>query len=335
VAVPVNSTSAFVIVTGGFDGTSNTTTVLTSTLAPAGTVGLSWGTVGNTPLPVPRAHHGMVEADPGNSLVSANSRFLYVIGGQESSLGAPGGTATVFMASVDPNAGTVGTWTQLSTTLPEPLVGPAVALFNGNVYVVGGLRPDGTPTPNAYSAQVKSDGTLSAWSPSANLYSPAVSFAPAFGFGGKLYVLGGDGGTSTNPNAQDSQTSGVPNVNFASARNGVVGAWTPTAGLSKVRKKHISWTAFGQVIAAEGIYSGSPGSSELERNVIQADGTLTGWGGLTGVNAPSANVYNAAAFVSPLQSPAATPRFLLIGGQGFVATGTGALSAKVWYNTAP
>jgi hypothetical protein len=37
--------------------------------------------------------------------------------------------------------------------------------------------------------------------------------------------------------------------------------------------------------------------------------------GLTGSNVPSANVYNAGAFVSPLISPAQTPRFLFLGGQ--------------------
>ena len=53
----------------------------------------------------------------------------------------PGGTADVYMASVDSNSGAVGAWTKLASSLPEPLVGPAAALFNGYVYVIGGLRP--------------------------------------------------------------------------------------------------------------------------------------------------------------------------------------------------
>ncbi len=335
VAVPVNSTSAFVVVAGGFNGTNNSGAVLLNTLASDGNVGATWTVQGNS-LPSPRAHFGMVEADPGNSLVPAASRFIYVIGGQVNSSDTPGGMANVFVASVNVTSSTVGGWTELTATpLPQPLVGPALTLSNGYIYVAGGLTTAGAPSTAVYSAKVQSDGTLSAWSTSANPYPVAVSFAPAFGFGGKLYVLGGDGATSTNPNDQGSPTSGVNNVNFASTRNGVVGAWTATAGLIKGRKKQISWTAFGQVIDAEGIYSGAPGSTELERNVIQADGTLTGWGGLTGVNAPNANVYNAAAFVSPLQSPTATPRFLLLGGQTFSTVPPGPLSAKVFFNSAP
>jgi hypothetical protein len=333
-AVPVSDTSAFVVVTGGYDGTANTTTVLSNTITAAGPVGTTWTAIPTNPLPSPRAHHGMVEADPENSLVSAGSHFIYVIGGQQNSTDAPGGTTTVFMASVDANSGAVGQWTQLASSLPEPLIGPAVAIFNGSIYVVSGLRPDGTPSQNVYSAQVKSDGTLSTWSKSLSTYSPAVSFATAFGFASKLYILGGDSGTSTNPNEQGSP--GISNVNFASALNGTVAAWTSTAQTIKSRKKQITWTAFGQVIDAEGVYQGNPGSLELERNVIQADGTLTSWNGITSsVNQISANVYNAAALVSPLQSPTATPRFLLLGGQSFSTTVPGPLSATVYYNSAP
>src|SRR5215469_16083357 len=113
-AVPVHgasSTSAFVVVTGGFDGTANTTTVWANNLNSDGTVGsttnTTWTTITTNPLPETRAHHAMAEADPTNSLVGVNSRFVYVLGGQKASTDAPGGTNTVFMASVDPNTGAV------------------------------------------------------------------------------------------------------------------------------------------------------------------------------------------------------------------------------------
>jgi hypothetical protein len=116
----------------------------------------------------------------------------------------------------------------------------------------------------------------------------------------------------------------------------VVGTWTANPNSTiKARLKHIVWPAFGQVILGEGVYSGNPGSSELERSQVNPDGSLASWNGLTGVNAPNANVYNASAFVSPLQSAAATPRFLLLGGQSFVNAGIGTLSNKVYVNNAP
>jgi hypothetical protein len=330
-----SSTSAFVVVTGGYDGTSNQTNVFSNSLNADGTVGASWTSITTASLPITVAHHGMAEADPTNSLVSTNSRFIYVIGGQQHSTDTPGGLKSVYQASVNPNTGVVGTWIQLTNSnLPESLVGPAVTIFNGQIYVIGGLHADGTPSPDVFSAPVNSDGSLGIWTKQANQYPTAVSFATAFGFGGKLYVIDGDPSNSTDPNEQGS--GGTNAVNFASATRGTVGAWTATATTIKAREKQITWTAFGQVIAAEGIYAGSPGSLELERTMVNSDSTLASFNGITAsTNQINANVYNAAAFVSPLLSSTKTPRFLLLGGQAFTLTPPGILSSTVYYNNAP
>ncbi len=337
VGVPVTSSSAFIVVAGGFDGTTNRVEVLSNTLNPDGTVGPTWTAISDMPLPASRAHHAMVEADSGNSLVPTGSHFIYVIGGQEFSTDSPGGTSTVYMASVDATTGAVGPWTSLSSSLPEPLVGCDAALFNGFVYVVGGLRPDGTASPSVYSAQVKSDGTLSAWTKSSNSYPLGISFPAAFGFGGKLYVIGGDTASSTDPNTQTN--TGTNAVYYASASKGSVGTWALNpAPIIKSRVKQIAWIAFGQVIDAEGIYNGSPGSTELERSQVNPDGTLATWTGITSTNLQvSANVYNATALVSPLLSAAGTPRFLLVGGQAFSSSSGpgGKVSNTVYVNTAP
>ena len=91
------------------------------------------------------------------------------------------------------------------------------------------------------------------------------------------------------------------------------------------------------MIDAEGIYDGLPGSLELERSQINPDSTLASFNGITSAtNQINANVYNAAAVVSPLQSPAATPRFILIGGQAFTSLTTpGIITGTVYYNSAP
>lgn len=209
-----------------------------------------------------------------------------------------------------------------------------MALYNGHVYVVGGLTSSGVPSPDVYSAPVNSDGTLGSWTTSTNFYPSAVSFATAFGFGGNLYVLNGDKNSSNDPNAQG--VSGIHQVNLASAHNGVVGTWTATQQTIKARKKQITWLSFGQVIDAEGIYDGSPGSLELERSSINPDATLASFNGITSsVNQINANVYNAAAVVSPLQSASGNPRFLLLGGQAFATTPPGPLSSTVYVNNAP
>jgi hypothetical protein len=341
-AVPVpgvNSSTAFAIVTGGFDGTANTTTVFANNLNADGSVGSAtnktWTTITTNPLPETRAHHAMAVADPTVSLVAANARFVYVIGGQKLSADAPGGTDTIFMASVDPTTGAVGTWQTLTSTLPQQLVGMSATVYNGFLYVAGGLTTGALPSAAVYSAPINADGTLGSWTTATNALPTATAFGTMFAFGGKLYFINGDPNNSMAPNAQ---SLGTKNVYLADVYHGKVGTWTLNQNLTnKERNKGILFAAFGQVIAGEGIYSGSPGSTEFEVSTVDPDGTLASWNGLTGSRVPSANVYNAAAFVSPLISAAQTPRFLLLGGQAFTGTSGpgGALSSTVYVNNAP
>ncbi len=340
IAVPGSTSStAFAIVTGGYDGTANSNVSYSNNLNPDGTVGsttnISWTTIPANSLPETRAHHAMAEADPTNSLAATTARFVYVIGGQKLSTDGPGGTDTVFMASVDPTAGTVGTWTALTSTLPQQLVGVSATVYNGYLYVAGGLTTGALPSNAVYSAPIKTDGTLGTWTTATNALPTATAFGTMFVFGGKLYFINGDPNNSTTPNAQG---LGTNNVYYASALRGAVGTWTLNPNLTiKGRAKGILFAAFGQVIAGEGIYNGSPGSTEFERTTVNPDGTLASWNGLTGSQVPSANVYNAGAFVSPLISPAQTPRFLFLGGQAFTGTTGpgGTLSSTVYVNNAP
>lgn len=326
------STSAYVVVTGGYDGTANTTTVLTNTLNSNGTLGATWTTSTN-PLPFARAHHAMAEADDSNSLVAAGSRYIYVIGGQQASTDAPGGTNTVYIASVTASSGAIGTWTASPNTLPQALVGMSATVHNGYLYVAGGLTTGAIPTNAVYSAPINTDGTIGTWTTATNTLPTAAAFGEMFVFGGKIYWIDGDPNNSTAPNAQG---TGNTNVYYASALRGTVGTWTLNPNLTiHNRAKGVLYPAFGQVISGEGVYSGNPGSGEFEVSTVNADGTLASWNGLTGVNVPAANVYNAGGFVSPLISPTNTPRFLLLGGQAYSLTPPGALSSKVYYNTAP
>lgn len=340
IAVPgATSSTAFAVVTGGYDGTANSNVSYSINLNPDGTVGsttnISWTTIQANSLPETRAHHAMAEADPTNSLVATNARYVYVIGGQKLSTDAPGGTDSIFMSTVDPTAGSIPTWQALTSTLPQQLLGASAAVYNGYLYLAGGLTTGALPSSAVYSAPIKSDGTLGTWTTATNALPTATAFGSMFAFGGKLYFINGDPNNSTTPNDQD---SGTNNVYYATITRGTVGAWTLTSSLtSKSRNKGILFAAFGQVINGEGIYNGNPGSSEFERSTVNADGSLASWNGLTGSNVSNANVYNASAFVSPLISPTQTPRFLFLGGQEFTGTSGpgGALSSTVYVNSAP
>jgi hypothetical protein len=345
VAAPgTSSTSAFAIVTGGYDGTANTNIVWANNLNQDGTVGsatnTTWITITTNPLPTTLAHHAMAEADDTNSLVAVGKRYVYVIGGQVNFADAPGGTNTVYIANVDSTAGTVGTWTASTNTLPKSLLGLSATVHNGFLYVAGGLDTNGNPVKDIYSAPINSDGTIGTWTTSTNTLPTARAFGTMFVFGGIIYYVNGDPNASLLPN---SQGVGDTLVYYASAVRGVIGLWTPNANSTPAnRAKGVLYTAYGQVITGEGVYSGNPGSKEMETATVNANNTTTAalnpWTGLTGTTDPGANVFNAAAFTSPLFAPTTNgPRFLLLGGQAFTATTGlgGALSSTVHYNTAP
>ncbi len=331
------STSAYVIVTGGYDGiTNNTPAVLSNTLNADGTIGANWTAISTNPLPSSRAHHAIAEADDTNSLVPLGKRYVYVIGGQQLSTDTPGGTNTVYVASVDSTSGAVGSWTALTNVLPQSLVGLSATVHNGYLYVAGGVASNGTPSSAVYSAPVNPDGTIGTWTTSTN--SLPVTAGPGFGemfvFGGQIYWIDGDpSGSQLLPNS--ATTVGETNVYYASAIRGVVGLWNPTSSTIHNRTKGLVFTAYGQVISAEGLYTGSPGSGEMETSTFNSDGTLQSWNGLTGSSSqvPKANVYNAAGLVSPLVTSTFAPRFLILGGATFSTTP--APTSTVYYNTAP
>ncbi len=343
-AVPgTSSSSAFAIVTGGYDGSGNTNTVWANNLNQNGTVGsttnTTWTTITTNPLLTTLAHHAMAEADDANSLVPVGKRYVYVIGGQVNS-GDIGGTNTVYVSSVDSTAGTVGPWTASTNTLPQPLYGLTAIVHNGFLYVAGGLDTNRNPVKDVYSAPVNSDGTIGTWTTATNTLPTARAFGTMVVFGGIIYYINGDPNASIPPN---NQGVGDTDVYYASAVRGVVGTWTLNGNLTPAnRAKGVLFTAYGQFISGEGVYTGNSGSKEMETSTVNGNNTtnvaLNPWTGLTGTTDPGANVYNAAGFTSPLFAPTTNgPRFLLLGGQAFTSTpGTaGVLSSTVYVNTAP
>lgn len=345
VGVPgMDSTTAFAVVTGGYNGTANTNAVLVDNLNQDGTVGsntnVAWNTILTNILPTTLAHHAMAEADDTNSLVPVGTRYVYVLGGQVNATDQ-GGTNAVYVASVNSTTGAIGIWTTLTTPLPQALFGLTATVHNGYLYVAGGINTNGVPVNAVYSAVVNSDGTLGAWSTSTSTLPTARAFGTMFVFGGIIYYINGDPNPSVAPNDQG---VGDTSVYYANAIRGAVGTWTQN-GNSTIhdRAKGVLFTAYGQVISGEGVYTGGVGSGEMETSTINAANTgnlaLNSWNGLTGSlgQSPKANVYNAAGFTSPLVSTTNAPRFLIIGGQALTGTTGpgGALSSTVYYNNKP
>src|SRR5258708_39519366 len=128
----------------------------------------------------------MVEENGQNALVPATSHFIYAIGGQVNRADTPGGTNTVYEASVDQTNGTVGTWKTLtSTPLPDSLTGPAVTIYNGYIYAAGGRTTQQKPTNDGFSAPINSQGTLGSVTEVTKPFPLALSSATPLGFRGQ------------------------------------------------------------------------------------------------------------------------------------------------------
>ncbi|MHC4660986.1 MAG: hypothetical protein ACYS8W_04795 [Planctomycetota bacterium] len=327
--IKCDENSAFIYVSGGQTDAADINEVLylTNTVDnDSFTAGNSWDFA--TPLPAPRAFHAMVSAEAANSPVPPGAAFLYVIGGQENASDAPGGTANVFYAPVNPD-GSLGNWAETSP-LPDARIGHTAAVAKGNIYVVGGLDVDGNATDRVFFAPINPDGSLGAFSLATSSLREAVGFHASFTFGSKLYVLGGLNSSSTDPN--DYSIGGATHdVNFAPLLAFDVGAFTNTTQLNKARKKHIVMNAFGQVMFGEGVFPGGPTVTELWVTFIQENGTFDVWNALTNLNSPNASVFNCAAAVSPIYPEGGGPRFFIIGGMDK----TGVRRSEVYVNNAP
>ncbi|MDH4161250.1 MAG: hypothetical protein OEW15_01000 [Nitrospirota bacterium] len=119
-------------------------------------------------------------------------------------------TATVYYSAVAAD-GTLGAWST-TTALPQALFAQGAVVVRGRIYVAGGNGSDGNPVKTVYSAQLKSDGTLGAWSTLASL--PAVRAYHSFvSVAGYLYVLGGtDSAADPTSNVESSSLKTVYNA---------------------------------------------------------------------------------------------------------------------------
>ena len=332
VALPASSDKAYLYISGGQTSTGNVSDVMFLTLTVSGSsfsVSNSW--TPTTALPEARAFHAMAYADSSNSPVPTGEAYLYVVGGQANANDQPGGTTTVWYASVNLSDGTVGAWTA-TTSLPEPRVGHCAIVYRGHLIVLGGLDTSGDVKDDIFIARINSDGSLGQFERSSRTLPAPVAFHTTFAFGAKLYVLGGLTASSTDPNDMTVGDS-TDQTYFASFVKGEVGDFTATSTLVKAVKKHIVFNAFGQVVLGEGVYTGwTPlGSTELTSSKILPDGSLDSWGGLTGSQVPGANVFNCAAAMSPIFQQGKGPRFFIIGGMD----SSGNRQSTVYMNTAP
>jgi hypothetical protein len=115
--------------------------------------------------------------------------YVYVIGGNED---GSVNVNTVYYAKLN-NDGSVGSWTSSGSTLPVATRRLASAVYGDYVYVLGGYTS--TYSNAVYYAKLNSDGTVGAWSTSANVLPQGLEQLTAEAYNGFVYAIGGDNGS--------------------------------------------------------------------------------------------------------------------------------------------
>ncbi len=174
--VAAAGTNGYLYVTGGNDGTSDTSTVSYAKINSDGTIG-SWSNT--SALPGVSEYHQAV----------INKGFIYNIPSFYNS--AVGATSTVIYAALNSD-GTIGSWTN-TTALPLKLFKQKTVVMGDYIYNIAGkenLTDTGTPTQTVRVGTIASDGTISAWDAATNLPT-GLQYHAATTWNGYIYVLGG------------------------------------------------------------------------------------------------------------------------------------------------
>jgi hypothetical protein len=281
VFVPVeygSDRAKYIFTVGGATGGTNVATDAVFRGAVQESGAISGWDASVTQLPSERAYHAVAVATPYTApLDTTTAAHIYAIGG----IDAAGATLSSVVYSTVGLDGRAGAW-QNANDLPAPLHSARARVYRGYLYVVGGATGQNAAVADAYRAPVHADGSLGAWElipalPTAAAHHGLVSFGPY------LYVVGGDTAAVSPANSGTSGTETAASyMARIDMRDGTVPGWTAISTPGKARGKHGMMSAGGSVVVTSGMYSGQVGSSENSYATINADGTLSTWGGATG-----------------------------------------------------
>ena len=195
--------------------------------------------------------------------------YIYVIGGYTSSAAASSG---VYYAPLGSN-GAFGTqsscpsgWTLYSntwcnnTTSLTAVDSASSVVYNGFIYVLGGLNSSGVGVSTVQYAQILSNGSVGAWGVTTSL-TTVNYYLTSIAYNGYVYEIGGSGQLS---------------VNFAPINSdGTLGSWQSTTSLSTAGQSATS-DVYNGFIYVLGGYNGSV-VSDANYAQISGSGFFTPW----------------------------------------------------------
>lgn len=165
-------------VLGGYDPSGSHAEVWSADVSSAGVLG-AW--TAETPLPDPVYMHAAAVA----------GGRIFVSGGYRSGTGV---LSAVYYNQPQPDGSLQGTWTA-SDPLPEPRYGHTLTTAGGRrLYAVGG-RDGSSARADVYGAELApASGLPGGWTPAVSLPAPRYGHR-TLSAGGRLYVVGGNGGS--------------------------------------------------------------------------------------------------------------------------------------------
>jgi N-acetylneuraminic acid mutarotase len=232
---------------GGYNGTSDVSTVYTAPINADGTLG-AWSTGPSLPIPI------------SFSQVIVTSNKVYLLGGYSTN----SYISSIYSATINSD-GTLGSWS-LYGSLPGPLGASQAVITRGRVYLLGGRDNSGN-TNIVYTALINADGTLGSWNTGTNIYTPVVS-SQAVVTRDKVYLLGGYGTTFSTYHAQIF----VASINT----DGTIGAWTGLGSIPASLALSQALVVKNRVYLLGGNKAGTM-TSDVYSAPINPDGTLGTW----------------------------------------------------------
>ncbi len=172
-----------------------------------------------------------------------------------------------FNADINPDFR--GDWQTNSNPLPVGLQGHTAVYGNGYIYVAGGVDGAGTTRSEVYYAPVRANGSLGAWTTSANSLPVALQRHTSVVSNGYLYIIGGYDGTPF---------TSVSTVYSARINpDGSIGAFSASPNPLPVgRRDHTTVMSNGYVYVIGG-NTAFPSLDTVAYARLNADGTTGGW----------------------------------------------------------
>jgi len=218
--------------------------------------------------------------------------YVYAVGGGTSS---GGDYATTQYAAISPSGG-LGTWQISSTSFTNSRTYPAVAVYNGYLYLMGGTHSGSYYNDIQYAALNASTGAVGSWSTGANSFTTSRYGAEAVAYNGYVYLAGGRT-TTSGTYLTDVQYTPL------NASTGAPGSWSYATALIQPRAYFALRVANGYMYAVGG--TNTAGSlTDTEAVPIGAGGALGTWQASSGGVLSSdrsdaaATIYNGTLYIS-------------------------------------